>query len=199
MLWSQKHITEQMPDIRLGGFRIFMRPAQKKDWPHWAEVRRRNQEYLQPFEPRWAENCLSEDFFERRLARQGRDWQSGHANSFLIFKKEDRLIGGMNINHICRGAAQYASLGYWLDEEMQGQGYMAEALRLTLRYCFEDLELHRVHAACLLHNERSKKLLIQAGFFEEGQARRYLKINGAWQDHVLYGLTAEDWKSAQEA
>lgn len=184
-----KSAAVALPDISLEGFRIFLRPPCTKDWQQWAQVRGENRDHLEPYEPRWVEDCLSEDFFRRRLKRQSYDWQIERACSFLIFKKqEDVLIGGMNINNICRGAAQYASLGYWIDRDHQGQGYMSEALRLTVQYCFEELKLHRIHAACIPDNERSKNLLLRGGFSEEGFAKRYLQINGTWQDHVLFSL-----------
>ncbi len=197
MLFLQKKDDIHLPDVKLEGFRVDMRPPRHEDWPHWVEVRMRNYRHLKPFEPSWPKRALSEDFFRRRLLRQYNEWQADKGNFFLIFKKGEEdsgLIGGMNINNICRGAAQYASLGYWIDERYEGQGYMAEALRLTTQYCFDELGLHRIHAACLDHNERSKELLLRAGFREEGVAEKYMKIDGQWQDHILYGLTAENRK-----
>jgi len=182
------------PDITLESTRIFMRPPSLQDWKIWAELRSVNQARIQPFEPQWPNEPFSQELFKKRLARQSREWTLGHANTFLIFKKGSaQLIGGMNINNICRGAAQYASLGYWIDQAHEGHGYMAESIKLTLRHCFETLGLHRVNAACLTHNERSKRTLLKAGFKEEGFAEKYIQINGAWQDHVLFGLPIENW------
>lgn len=165
-----------------------------QDWPQWAKVRGANKDRLKPYEPLWAERSLDEDFFQKRLARQLREWEQGHARPFLIFKNDHHnLIGGININHICRGAAQYASLGYWIDRGHEGQGFMREALDMTLHYCFTGMQLHRINAACLPENLRSHTLLKNAGFNEEGFAPRYLHINGKWRDHVLFGLCAEDY------
>lgn len=195
---SAKHPV--LPDITLDGFRIYMRPPRMRDWPAWAEVRWRNYSYLKPYEPTWPRQCLKEEFFERRLARQQKDWYQDKGRYFLILKKElcsddpHAVIGGMNINNICRGAAEFGSLGYWIDERYQGQGYMAEALRLTCRYAFEELVFHRLNAACIPHNTRSQNVLLKAGFKEEGFAEKYLKIDGTWQDHILYGLSVERWR-----
>lgn len=184
-----------LPKIVLQGFRISMRPPTQHDWLEWAEVRQKNKLYLEPFEPEWATDALTEDYFRRRLKLQFDEWQADRARAFLIFKWDgDELIGGMNINNICRGVAQYASLGYWISENEQGQGYMAEALKLTVRYCFENLKLHRVNASCLPHNERSKNLLLKGGFTQEGFAEKYLQINKLWQDHILFGLPIERWR-----
>ncbi len=55
-------------------------------------------------------------------------------------------------------------------------------------YAFEDLNLHRVEAACVPDNTASRRVLEKTGFQLEGQARAYLKINGAWADHLLFGI-----------
>lgn len=192
-----------LPDLQLDASRIVMRPPRMEDWPAWAEVRWRNYTYLKPFEPTWPRQCLGADFFERRLTRQCQDWEQDKGRYFLILKKDvsagdpHNVIGGMNVNNICRGAAHFASLGYWIDEKHQGQGYMAEAMRLICRYAFEDLEFHRLHGACIPDNVRSQNVLLKAGFKEEGFAEKYLKIDGIWQDHILYGLTVERWLAGQ--
>lgn len=195
MLWPQKTFQDLFPQIQLKGSRIIMRPPAQSDWAQWVRVRADNKDHIQPFEPQWSSTCFDKEFFLRRIKRQAREWKIGHANAFLIFEPTNNaLIGGMNINNICRGAAQYATLGYWVDKSHEGRGYMAESLQLTLEYCFEDLALHRVNASCLPHNHRSKKTLLNAGFTEEGFAEKYLQINAEWQDHILFGLPVERWQ-----
>jgi ribosomal-protein-alanine N-acetyltransferase len=71
-------------------------------------------------------------------------------------------------------------------------GYVSRAVRTVSRFCFERLRLHRIEAACLPSNEPSRNLLLKAGFSLEGKARAYLKINGAWRDHLLFGLTEDE-------
>jgi hypothetical protein len=89
-----------------------------------------------------------------------------------------------------RGVAQAGTIGYWVGETHARQGIMTEAVGLVLRYAFDELGLHRVEAACLPHNAASRGLLRKCGFQEEGYAAQYLKINGAWRDHVLYAHLA---------
>lgn len=199
-MWPKLKFTAYFPDINLTGARVTLRPPAPEDWAAWAEIRGRNRTHLQPFEPSWAEATLSKENFQRRLQRQSLAWQNDQGQALLIFKNGEAraLIGGMNINHICRGAAQFAALGYWIDQAHEGQGYMQEALALTLEYCFTGLGLHRVNCSSLPDNERSRNLLLRAGFAEEGFARNYIQINGAWQDHVLYGLTIEEWQARQK-
>jgi ribosomal-protein-alanine N-acetyltransferase len=91
------------------------------------------------------------------------------------------------LNDVVRGIAQKGTLGYWISEPYARQGLMREAAELVLRFAYEDLKLHRVEAACLPDNEASRHLLLSLGFIEEGLALAYLRINGQWEDHVLWG------------
>jgi ribosomal-protein-alanine N-acetyltransferase len=52
--------------------------------------------------------------------------------------------------------------------------------------------LNRIEAACLPHNAASVRLLEKVGFTREGYARKYLCIDGRWQDHILFGLVRDD-------
>ena len=69
---------------------------------------------------------------------------------------------------------------------------MTEAVRGALQFAFSDLALHRVEAACLPNNLPSRRLLERVGFQQEGLARAYLRINGAWEDHLLFAALASD-------
>ena len=96
------------------------------------------------------------------------------------------------IGQIRRGVAQSATIGYWVGVNHAGQGYMSRALRAALAYCFSNLRLHRVEAACLPSNIASIRVLESAGFKREGLARSYLRINGRWQDHLLFAVLEND-------
>jgi ribosomal-protein-alanine N-acetyltransferase len=69
---------------------------------------------------------------------------------------------------------------------------MTAAVRAVVPFVFDSLELHRLEAACLPENTASMRLLERVGFKREGLARRYLRINGDWRDHVLYALLETD-------
>ena len=98
------------------------------------------------------------------------------------------MLGGLTIGGIRRGVAQAATLGYWMGERYAGKGRMTRAVAAATRYGFSTLRLHRIEAACLPENIASMTLLERNGFRREGMARAYLKIDGAWRDHVLYAL-----------
>ena len=113
--------------------------------------------------------------------------------AFFIFRRsDDVLLGGITLSNVRRGVAQVGSLGYWMGEPFVRRGYMSDAVAAIGQFAFHDLTLHRVEAACLPCNEASQKVLLRNGFVQEGLARKYLKINGVWQDHLLFALLADD-------
>jgi ribosomal-protein-alanine N-acetyltransferase len=209
MVWPARRLSSKhkpgneaphgaMPALRLEGKRIILRPPAAEDTAAWITVRGENRAHLEPYEPLWPSHCLSKSFYARRLRRQAMEWQTGRGCAFLIFCRETgNLIGGANINNITRGAAQFASLGYWISKPCEGRGYMHEALSLILAYSFKTLKLHRISASCLPHNVRSVNLLRRLGFIEEGYAKNYIQIAGQWQDHRLFGLSVEAYEHGQ--
>lgn len=195
MLWNKASGAAQpnFYSTKLSGHRVMLRPPQMRDYKLWATVREANRLHLKPYEPTWGEQALSESFYSSRLNKQKNDWLADQSYAFLIFTGEGRnIIGGVNINHVARGAAQQGTLGYWLDKSHEGQGYMTESLVQIINFARDGLRLHRLHAATLPFNHRSRELLERLGFDEEGYARSYVQIDGKWADHVLYGYVLTD-------
>jgi len=183
----------QEASVHLRGYGLVLRPPSPSDYLAWAELRDASRGHLTPWEPKWSRDELSRWAFRRRLRYYQRDQREDLGYAFFIFSSETgELMGGVTLSNVRRGVTQAVALGYWLGERFTGQGNMRHAVRLAVRYAFEDLRLHRVEAACLPSNASSVKVLRSNGFQEEGLARRYLKINGAWSDHLLFALLAED-------
>jgi [ribosomal protein S5]-alanine N-acetyltransferase len=181
------------PPIRLEGPRCVLRPALLRDWRDWAALRAESRGFLKPWEPEWATDALSRSTFERRLRAQTREWRSDLAYNLLIFDREsEALVGGLGLSNVRRGVAQSAMLGYWIGLPYARRGFVAGAVDILLDFSFDVLKLHRIEAACLPDNVASRSLLEKLGFSQEGYAREYLRINGAWRDHVLYAMLAED-------
>lgn len=184
----------QPPLLRLPGTRLHLRSPDRGDWVQWAELRRQSHAFLKPWEPSWTADALSRTAFRRRLARYALDWREDEGYSFFVFRNDDgQLLGGIALSNVRRGVAETASVGYWIGQPYAHRGYMSEALALVLAYAFERLGLHRIEAACLPSNMPSRGTLAKAGFQPEGLARKYLCIDGQWQDHLLFALLREDW------
>ncbi len=105
----------------------------------------------------------------------------------------------MTLSGLRRGVTQSGSLGYWIGRPHARQGYMSEAVSCVLDFAFDTLGLHRVEAACLIRNDASRRLLIKSGFTHEGVSRGYLRIDGAWQDHLLFAILRADPRRGRPA
>jgi len=167
---------------------LLLRPPRVGDHEAWAALRLESRPYLQPWEPTWPEDDLTRAAFRRRLSIYAREMEAGNAWPFFIFRQPDRvLVGAITLSNVRRGVAETGTLGYWIGRRFAGQGHATAAVRAMVRYAFDQLRLHRVEAACVPANEASRRVLEKAGFELEGRARAYLKINGAWADHLLFG------------
>lgn len=191
-----RNLTSPAGHVRLNGGKVYLRAPAERDWRAYVEVRAASRMFLEPWEPTWPPDALGREAYFRRLNRYAADWRDGVGHSFFIFgNDDDALLGGISMSNVRRGVAQCGTLGYWIGEPHARQGYMNEALQLIVEFCFGQLGLHRIEAACLPHNKASQKLLQRADFTQDGYARKYLKIQGEWQDHLLFSLLAEDHKS----
>jgi ribosomal-protein-alanine N-acetyltransferase len=175
----------------LDGQGVRLRAPRWRDYPAWATLRSLSRNFLQPWEPVWPEDDLERGAYRRRLATYAREMDAGGAYPFFIFRtKDDLLVGGVTLSNVRRGVAQMATVGYWMGEPYAGRGYMSAAIKPLMTFAFGPLGLHRLEAACLPDNHASHRLLLKSGFEEEGMARAYLKINGIWRDHLLFGAVA---------
>jgi ribosomal-protein-alanine N-acetyltransferase len=172
---------------------LILRAPQAGDYAAWSLLRMESRDFLTPWEPVWNEDDLTRTSFRLRVKRAAREIAADEAYSlFVLDARTDALLGGLTLGLVRRGVAQACTLGYWMGARHAGKGHMSEAVRGALRFAFQDLALHRVEAACLPSNEPSRRLLERVGFLHEGLARSYLRINGAWADHLLYAALASD-------
>ena len=170
----------------LYGNKVLLRAPEFRDWREWSELRKFNMEYLKPWEPAWSPYELERGYFVKRVKFFDKLSNRDKAYSFLIFLNDkNKLIGEININNIQRGVVQSCSIGYWISENKMGLGYMRESISILKDFIFNDLKLHRIEAACLPRNMRSLRTLLKSEFEIEGHAKKYLKINGVWEDHIL--------------
>lgn len=181
--------------MKLTSEQIFIRPIEITDAPAQLEVRLRNRDFFQTWEPlrpesHWTLAAQEEDI---RNAVRNREMDGGYG--FGIFLKETgALIGRVNLSNIVRGAWQNATIGYWIDGQHNGKGCATEAVKLALQYAFEHAKLHRVQAGVIPRNAGSIRVVEKAGLRFEGLSLRYLKINDVWEDHNIYAITLEDWQ-----
>lgn len=185
----------------LFGRRVLLRPLTVADFPAWQEVRRRNVDWLTRWEPARVPGqpdvVEDRDAFAVRCSARQRERQLGTGYGFGIFV-EGEFAGEINLSSVQRGPFQSAYVGYWIDEKRAGNGFVPEALVVLMRFVFEELHLHRVQIAIIPRNTASRRVVEKLAIREEGTALRYLEINGVWEDHVRYAMTAEEWAERRD-
>jgi [ribosomal protein S5]-alanine N-acetyltransferase len=174
-----------------------LRPLVPNDFSTWSEVRTRNAEWLLKWEPRsltgQGDATRDRSAFDLRCANRERDRQMGLAYSFGLFV-DGAFAGEINLNNVVRGAFQNVTIGYWIDQARAGNAYMSEAVVVVAKFAFESLHLHRCEINIIPRNSNSRRVMQKLAIREEGIALRYLEINGVWEDHVNYAITAEEWR-----
>jgi len=179
--------------FRLDGGIVRLRPPRAADYAEWAALREVSHGFLQPWEPTWARDDLSRSAFRRRLDSWRRDMDLGFTYPFFVFDQASgALTGGITLSNVRRGVTQTGVIGYWSGASAARRGFTLAAVRAVTRFAFGTLSLSRLEAACVPTNAASAALLLKAGFVEEGYARAYLKINGQWRDHRLFGLNSRE-------
>ncbi|WP_025692999.1 GNAT family N-acetyltransferase [Paenibacillus zanthoxyli] len=172
---------------------IYLAPIRPQNAESLLELRLRNRVVHSRYEPKREESFFTLNGQKQLILQRMEEEELDRAYMFGIYSSEEkRLIGQITINNIVRGVGQFADLGYFIDHAQQGRGYMTGAVGLAVNYAFQALGLHRLQAAILLHNDASRRVLEKNGFQAEGIARRFLKIDGQWQDHRTYALLADE-------
>ncbi|MGI8751936.1 MAG: GNAT family N-acetyltransferase [Acidimicrobiales bacterium] len=199
MTWGS---ATRQGNLELRGQRILLRPLIASDFEAWREVRIRARDWLVKWEPRPlpGQPDPTEDrrIFAARCGARERERQLGTGYGFGIFIEGRLFVGEINLSSVQRGPFQNAYVGYWIDEAAAGHGYTPEAVVAVCRFAFEDLALHRLQASIIPRNTASHRVAAKVGMRDEGTALRYLEIDGVWEDHVRYAITAEEWAERRE-
>lgn len=157
-------------------------------------LRVKNRAFLTPFEPFRPEIAYTLTGQRQQISSDQEGFSTDKRFAFGIFLGGD-LVGRVSLDHVIRGAWQNATVGYFVDQERNGHGIGTEAVRAAVSYGFDQGRLHRVQAGVMPRNRASIRVLEKVGFRHEGVSLRYLQINGVWEDHNMYAITAEEWRS----
>ena len=188
----------------LTGRRVLLRALAVGDFEAWREVRIRAHDWLVKWEPQalpgQPDATADRRVFAARCGARERERQLGNGYGFGIFvgPRAERFAGEINLSSVQRGPYQNAYVGYWIDEAVAGNSYVPEAFVVLCRFAFEELALHRVQASIIPRNGPSNRVAEKLALRNEGVARRYLEINGVWEDHIRYAITSEDWLERRE-
>jgi len=175
-------------DIEIKTERLVLRVINESMAERVMDYFRRNHDFLYRWEPLRPTGFYTTQYHQAQLQTDLIRMDNDEMFRVWVFKQEEleagRVIGSLAFNNIVRGCFDSCFLGYRLDKDEVNQGYMTEALRAFVEFGFERLNLHRVEANIIPRNKPSLRAAVKAGFYDEGLAQKYLKINGQWEDHV---------------
>lgn len=186
--------------LQHGGVRL--RPMRVRDRAAWESVRRVNRDWLLPWEatvpPGGEPGPPSFGALVRLLNHQARQ---GRMLPWLLVWDESLgedpgakgvLAGQVTVSGITRGSANFAQIGYWVDQRLAGRGIVPTAVAMATDYCFFGMNLHRMEVAIRPENGKSLRVVEKLGFRHEGLRPGYLHINGGWRDHEVFALNADE-------
>lgn len=175
-----------------------LRPLRRGDASAWHEVRDRNRDWLQRWDatiPPWVSGSEgAPSTYRQVVGRLRRGARAGTCLPFVL-EVEGRFAGQVTVNNVVRGSAQFASLGYWLDQRVAGRGLMPRAVARVIDHCFGPVGLHRIEVCIRPENTNSLRIVEKLDLPEIGFAPLLLHIDGAWRDHRVFATTVEQWRN----
>jgi ribosomal-protein-alanine N-acetyltransferase len=170
---------------------VELRPLRYRDSRAWDDVRRRNRDWLVPWDATSPDPRAGPVSFRTMVRRYNAQARIGEARPWLL-TVDEALAGQVNVSGIVRGSAQTAHIGYWIAQEYAGHGYVPTGVAMAIDHCFGDLGLHRVEINIRPENVASLRVVEKLGLRNEGMRLRFLHIDGDWRDHLSFAITSEE-------
>lgn len=185
--------TENSAPNTWEGKRIRLRAVEPSDWQFHYEWNRSSDDC-----------CLYDRVYFPGSITATRQWAEresaqslpGDNFRFQIETLDGTLAGGLNTFN-CDPRNGTFSYGLALHSDHRRKGYASEAIHLVLRYYFNELRYQKVTVVIFDFNTASIRLHESLGFQCEGRLRRMEYTNGHHADHLMYGLTDDEWRAAQ--
>lgn len=182
--------------VRYG--RVSLAPFRYRDISEWDTVRAANRAWLAPWEATTPAGAEAPSYGYRTMVRRFNSEARGQRMlPWLVRYVPDDggrsvVAGQCTVSGIQLGAARFASIGYWVDQQWAGRGIIPTAVALASDYCFSTMGLHRVEISIRPENRASLRVVEKLGFRYEGRKPAYLNIGGQWRDHDCFALHADE-------
>nr|WP_196792387.1 GNAT family protein [Motilibacter deserti] len=162
-----------------------------RDAGAWRDVRRRNVDWLTPWEATPPDPSRPPVSFQATVRFLRKEARAGRALPFVV-TYQGELVGQVTVGGVTRGSLCSAHIGYWVDSRVAGRGVIPTAVALVTDHCFAAVGLHRIEVNIRPENAASLRVVEKLGFRDEGLRERLLHIDGDWRDHRSFALTAEE-------
>ena len=184
----------RVPELTVpaGGGVLALRVLRRRDASAWREVRARNAAWLGPWEATVPpESDEPVPTYPQMLAKFR---AAARADQMLPWAMtfNGRFVGQLTVAGITFGSLRAASIGYWIDARVAGRGLTPTAVALAMDHCFGVVRLHRIEIVIRPENRASLRVVEKLGLRHEGSRPAFLHIDGAWRDHEVFALHAEE-------
>jgi ribosomal-protein-alanine N-acetyltransferase len=181
---------------------VTLRPLRQSDSRRWREIRRRNVQWLQPWEatlpPAGAAEGDIVPTFAMMVRRLRREARQGRTLPWALCV-DGTLAGQVTVGGISWGSLRSAYIGYWIDQSVAGRGIMPRAVAMAIDHCFDAMHLHRVEINIRPENDASLRVVEKLGLRREGDRAAYLHIDGDWRDHVTFAVLSGEFPEGLRA
>ncbi|MGF1753277.1 GNAT family N-acetyltransferase [Vibrio makurazakiensis] len=174
------------PDFQIISTNLALRVIQPEDANTFAQLIQHSPS-LYP----WVDWCHSDytiDEASKFILATRLNWVKAEAFGFGVFhRKTNKFLGMVAINELYH-TFNMASLGYWIGDEFQRQGYAKEAMIALFEFCFAQLKLTRLEIVCDPDNKPSQALIESCGGIKESLARNRFIFNGQSKDGIVFSV-----------
>ena len=154
-------------------------------------------EHLRPFCP-WEKNDDSIESVMNYLKDKEPHAEAGDRVEYGIFITDTgQYIGNIQVFKISK-VNRSGEFGYWLAKDATGRGYMKEAVLILEKYCFEELNFHRIQITCDALNEASAKVIRMCGYTFEGTLREdmYDEYRDTMRNTLVFSKLKREYEKA---
>ncbi|HEX2620639.1 MAG TPA: GNAT family N-acetyltransferase [Phototrophicaceae bacterium] len=176
------------------GNRVRLRAIEPEDWEFFHQWSRNTDVARLDYEVEFPQTAEYSKNWAESTSRRG---STGDNFRFVIETLNGERAGSLN-THSCTPRHGVFMYGIAVHEAHQRQGYASEAIRLIVRYFFEEKRYQKVNVEVYSFNEPSMRLHERLGFMQEGRLRRMIYASGAHHDIIVYGMTFDDYLTAPQ-
>jgi ribosomal-protein-alanine N-acetyltransferase len=173
---------------------IALRPVGRRDSWRLQQLLTQDRDWLEPWEATTPglRTVVNAGWMISTLRSQSK---RGTGYGFVILK-DGVVVGQLNVANVQHGSVSSATIGYWIAKSAAGQNIMPTAVALAIDFLMDEIGLHRVEIDIRPENLPSLRVVEKLGLRQEGLKERFIHIDGAWRDHKIFAITAEEKKGS---
>lgn len=170
---------------------VQLRPVRGRDWRDLQILLRDNRAWLVHWEATNPDRTMVPVGLRAGIRQLLANARLGVGLPFVI-EYDGEMVGQLNVSGITYGALSTATIGYWIAKTYAGRGIMPVAVALATDHCLLVEHIHRMEICIRPENAASLRVVEKLGFADEGIRRRYIHIDGAWRDHRVFSVLADE-------